>query len=67
MQSKGKKRIKGVPVLHDEVKKTHGMKLTDTAWDAIGEAATALGISRSELIEQLARKGKEWLVEAVAE
>ena len=51
----GKKRLKGVPILHNEIKQTHGIKLTDTAWEAIGEEATRLGIRRSELVERYAR------------
>lgn len=58
---KGKKRLKGVPILHDEVKQTHGIKLTDTAWDEIGKAAIELGISRSELIERYGRNIQRFL------
>lgn len=64
---KGKKGMRGVPILHDEVKKTHGLDLTDTAWDAIGEAAKSLGVSRSELVERLGRKGESWLVAALTD
>ncbi len=59
----GKKRIKGEGAIHDEQKsQVGGIWLTPTAKDALTGAAAALGISRSELIERLARKGVEWLV-----
>ncbi len=53
--SKGKKRVRGIPVFHDEVKQTHGIKLTDSAWKRLGEIAQKRGISRSELVERYAR------------
>lgn len=54
----GKKRIRNVPVLWDEVKKTHGIKLTDTAWNAINQVAHEQGISASELVERWGRQLK---------
>jgi hypothetical protein len=56
---KGKKAVKGIPLFHDEVKQTHGIKLTDTAWKKLGEIAKALKISRSELVERIARGDAE--------
>lgn len=53
--SKGQKRIRNVPVFYDEVKKTHGLKLTDTAWKLINEVAQQQGISASELVERWGR------------
>ncbi len=52
----GQKRIKGIPVLHNELKKTRGLDLTDTAWEAIAQAAKAQGLSKSEYVEQWAKK-----------
>ena len=53
---KGKKRIKNVPVLHNELKKRHGVLLTDTAWEALKKKAKEDGISISEMIEAWAKK-----------
>ncbi|MEB3177861.1 MAG: hypothetical protein VKL59_02295 [Nostocaceae cyanobacterium] len=54
----GKKRLRGVPVLHDEVKKTRAIRLTDTAYEAMGQAARQQGISLSELVERWGRQLK---------
>ena len=51
----GRKRMRGVPILHGELKKTRGVDLTDTAWDAISQAAKSTGLSKSEFVEQWAR------------
>ncbi len=51
----GQKRLRNIPVLYDEVKKTHGVKLTDTAWNIINEVAQEQGISASELVERWGR------------
>jgi hypothetical protein len=53
---KGKKRVRNVPVLHDEPKKRRGVWLTDTAWHSIQEYATHHGVSASECLEELIRK-----------
>ncbi len=53
--SQGEKRLRGVPVFYDEVKRSHGIKLTDTTWDKLREVATLQGISISELIERWGR------------
>lgn len=46
---KGKKRIKNTPVLHDEVKKRHGILLTDTAWNLLSKEAQSKNVSISDL------------------
>jgi hypothetical protein len=51
----GKKRIRGIPILHDELKKTRGLDLTDTAWEIIAIASQVQGLSKSEFVEQWAR------------
>lgn len=53
---KGKKRVRNVPVLHDEPKKRRGVWLTDTAWHSIQEYAAHHGVSASECLEELIRK-----------
>ena len=52
---KGQKRLKNIPVLHDEVKERHQIVVTPTAWDNMRSKALKEGISVSELIETLAR------------
>lgn len=52
---KGKKRVKNTPVLHDEVKKRHGILLTDTAWKKLVDTAKLRDTSVSEMIEKWAR------------
>lgn len=52
---KGKKRVRNVPVLYDEVKKRHGILLTDTAWTLLSNEAQKKNISISEFIESWAR------------
>jgi len=52
---KGKKGLKNIPVLHDEVKERHQIVVTPTAWDAMKKEASVRNISVSELIEQFAR------------
>jgi hypothetical protein len=53
---KGKKRIKNVPVLHEEPKKQRGILLTDTAWYSVLELAAINKVSASEYVEELIRK-----------
>ena len=50
------KRLKNVPVLHDEVKKKRTVVLTPTAWENIRKEAKIRGISASEVIERWARE-----------
>lgn len=49
---------------HGEAKVNVNSSLTPTAKDNLDTAATAIGISRSELIERLGRKGVKWLIDA---
>ena len=49
------KRLKNVPVLHDEVKTKRTVILTPTAWNKIKLLSAQKGISASELIETWAR------------
>lgn len=51
----GKKRIKGEGVYRDELKKTAAIVLTPTAILALDTRAHELGLSRSELVERMAR------------
>lgn len=53
---KGKKRIKNVPVLHNEVKKKHSIFLTDSAWKKLQGIAKLTKTSVSEVIEKLVNK-----------
>lgn len=55
MSHMGKKRLKGIPVLHDEIKKNRTMRLTDTAYQSMSEAARVEGISLSEFVERWGR------------
>ena len=50
---KGKKRIKNQPVLHEELKKQHGVFLTDTAWEFVRKQAAKQNTSASEYLEAL--------------
>jgi len=54
---KGKKRIRNVPILHNEVKKRHSVFLTDTAWIKLQSIAKSSKTSVSEIIEKLALGG----------
>ena len=51
----GKKRVKGQPALRSEMKRTRAIVLTDTATELLNQRSLELEISRSELIEGLAR------------
>lgn len=57
-QLMGKKRLRGIPVLHDEVKRTRAIRLTDTAYQAIQAASALEGISLSEFVEKWGRQLK---------
>jgi hypothetical protein len=50
-----KKRLKKIPVLHDEVKERHQILVTPTAWKNMKNEAGRQKISVSELIEEFAR------------
>ena len=55
---KGQKRLKNIPILHDEVKMKRTVVLTPTAWQNIREEAKIRGISASELVEEWGRRLK---------
>ncbi|NJL09958.1 MAG: hypothetical protein HC908_06580 [Calothrix sp. SM1_7_51] len=52
---KGEKRIKNIPVLHEEIKRQHSVMLTDIAWNKLKELSIVKDLSISELIEQWVR------------
>ena len=52
---KGQKKLKGVPDLHDEVKKRANLSLTPTAIAGLDKLSQELDLSRSELVEQIGR------------
>lgn len=49
---KGKKRLRGVPVIHSEVKVRCNISLTPTSWDKLKQYAKSKNMSASEVIEQ---------------
>ena len=49
------KRLKNIPVLHDEVKERHQIVVTPTAWESMRKEAISRSISISELIEEFGR------------
>ena len=51
---KGKKAVRGVPQLHEELKCKHTIWLTPTSWDKLQRKAIICGISISELLEKIA-------------
>jgi hypothetical protein len=53
---KGKKRVRNIPVLHDQPKRKHTIWLTDDAWYSVQELAVKQKISASEYLEELIRK-----------
>lgn len=52
---KGKKAVRNQPLFYGEVKKKHGVWLTDVAWQKLKSVAIADGVSVSELLERYAR------------
>ena len=56
---KGKKRVKNQPVLYNELKKVHGISLTDYSWDKLRTMAKKKGLSVSEFVEQWLRETKD--------
>lgn len=60
--AKRKKGIKGEPAIYEEFKVRVNLSLTPTAIASATAAAESMRMSRSELIEQLLRKGETWLV-----
>lgn len=61
------KKRRGQPRHYEANKQRRNLRITDTAWDSFGIAAKKAGISRSELIERLGRKGEAWLIDAAKE
>ncbi|MBN3950472.1 MAG: ribbon-helix-helix protein, CopG family [Nostoc sp. NMS7] len=53
---KGSKRVKGVPELQDELKTRVNLSLTPTAIANLDVMAIERGISKSELVERIARR-----------
>ncbi|MBC1240556.1 CopG family transcriptional regulator [Nostoc sp. 2RC] len=53
---KGSKRVKGVPELQDELKTRVNLSLTPTAIANLDVMANERGISKSELVERIARR-----------
>ena len=51
----GSKRVRGEPVLYDEVKQTMNTKLTPTVIHKLEDLAIQYQISRSEVIERVFR------------
>ncbi len=51
-QIKSQKRMRGIPVHYDELKKTHGIMLTDTVWRWLQLSAKESGTSVGEFIER---------------
>ena len=56
MAKKHHKSLRNVPELYDEVKRNFSFSLTRTAVNELKAMAESLGLSRSELVEQIARK-----------
>lgn len=52
---KSEKRMRGVPVHYDELKKKHGVWLTESTWSKLQELAKEDGVSVGEYIERLVR------------
>ena len=55
----------GAAILYDEAKERCNFTLTPTAIASLDRIATALGISRSELVERIARAGDEAIMAIV--
>ena len=55
MPRRGQKSSKGQPELYDEVKKRVNITITPTGWDRLDDLAWSRRLSKSELIEQIAR------------
>ncbi|NEO03280.1 MAG: hypothetical protein F6K50_50610 [Moorea sp. SIO3I7] len=54
-ERKTKKRMRGIPVYYDELKKQHGVFLTDTAWKWLQLSAKDSGTSVGEFLERWIR------------
>jgi hypothetical protein len=49
---KGKKRLRGIPVLHNERKTRHTLLITPSSWGKLQRVAQSNGLSLSEYVEQ---------------
>ncbi|GET35390.1 hypothetical protein [Microseira wollei] len=49
---KGKKRLRGIPVLYDEKKTRHTLLITPSSWGKLQRVARNNGLSLSEYVEQ---------------
>lgn len=47
--------MRGVPVHYDELKKKHGIWLTDSTWSKLRELSKNEGVSVGEYVERLVR------------
>lgn len=55
--SKGKKRVKGEPVYHNELKKSLNLTVTPTGAQGLEELAEELGLqSKSELVDRIGQR-----------
>jgi predicted DNA-binding ribbon-helix-helix protein len=55
---KGIKRVRNKPALHSELKQSHRIYLTPTAWNILQKIAKSKETSISELIENWARESE---------
>jgi hypothetical protein len=55
IMAKGRKRVRGVPELHDELKTRVNLSLTPTGIEGLDTLASKWGLSRSELVEKIGR------------
>lgn len=56
MAKRGHKSQRGIPEIYDEPKKSRCLALTQTAVQKLDNWASSLQLSRSELVEKLARQ-----------
>ncbi|OLT63060.1 hypothetical protein BJP37_02050 [Moorena bouillonii PNG] len=54
-RSKSQKRMRGIPVYYDEIKKPHTIMFTDTVWKWLQLSAKDSNTSAGELIERWVR------------
>ena len=56
---KGKKGERGKGYDYDEVKQVRGFRITDIAYEGLGEVGQLLGITTGELVERVGRSAKD--------
>ncbi len=56
MPKRGQKKLRGQPEIYDEVKGQVNLSLTRSGVQGIDELAAAMGLSRSEFVEQIGRR-----------